>query len=113
MFKNQKTERKQYKYPPFIKLIRVTFKNKNISSVNESAQWFYNVLKQNYNGTILGPVFPYISKIRNLFQKQLLIKIDSDLNQVQTKKIINKTTSSFNSIAKYRSTKLSFDVDPY
>ncbi len=113
MFKNQKIERKQYKYPPYIKLIRVTFKNKSISSVNESSQWFYNVLKQNYNGTILGPVFPYVSKIRNLFQKQLLIKIDSDFNQVQTKKIINKIKSSFDSISNYRSTKLSFDVDPY
>ena len=113
MFKNQKTERKQYKYPPFIKLIRVTFKNKSINKVNESSQWFYNVLKQNYNGTILGPVFPYVSKIRNLFQKQLLIKIDSDLNQFQTKKIINKIKSSFDSIANYKSTKLSFDVDPY
>ena len=113
MFKNQKTERKQYKYPPYIKLIRVTFKNKSINKVNESSQWFYNVLKQNYNGTILGPVFPYVSKIRNLFQKQILIKIDSDLNQVQTKKIIIKIKSSFDSIANYKSTKLSFDVDPY
>ena len=81
--------------------------------VNESSQWFYNVLYQNYKGTILGPVFPYISKIRNLFVKQLLIKIDSNFNQIQTKKIIKKVESSFRTISRFRSTKLSFDVDPY
>ena len=113
MFENQKIERKEYKYPPFKKKIKVTFKNKNIHLVNESSQWFFNVLNQNYTGTILGPVFPYISKIRNLFQKQLLIKIDSDFNQVQTKNVIKKITSSFQSIAKYKSIRVSFDVDPY
>ena len=113
MFKNQKIERKKFKYPPFIKLIKVTFKNKSIQLINESSLWFYNVLNQNYNGTILGPVFPYVSKVRNLFQKQLLIKIDSDLNQFQTKNMIFKVATSFQSIAKFRSTKLSFDVDPY
>ena len=113
MFENQKIERKKFKYPPYVKLIKITFKNKSIHVLNESSQWFYNVLNQNYNGTILGPVFPYVSKIRNLFQKQLLIKIDSDLNQFQTKKIIFKIASSFHSISKYRTTKLIFDVDPY
>ena len=113
MFENQKIERRKFKYPPYVKLIKISFKNKSINLVNESSLWFYNVLNQNYNGTILGPVFPYVSKIRNLFQKQLLIKIDSDLNQFQTKKIINKIATSFHSISKYRSTKLTFDVDPY
>ena len=113
MFKNQKIEREEYKYPPFFKLIKITFKNKNVNIVNESSEWFSNVLKQNYKGTILGPVFPYISKIRNLFQKQLLLKIDSKLSQIQTKKIILRVFISFQSIAKFKSTKISFDVDPY
>ena len=113
MYENQKIERKKFKYPPFVKLIKITFKNRNFQLVNESSQWFYNVLYQNYKGTILGPVFPYISKIRNLFQKQLLIKIDSNFNQIQTKKIIKKVESSFRTISRFRSTKLSFDVDPY
>jgi len=113
MFKNQKIEREEYKYPPFFKLIKITFKNKNVNIVNESSEWFSNVLKQNYKGTILGPVFPYISKIRNLFQKQLLLKIDSNLSQIQTKKIILRVFISFQSIAKFKSTKISFDVDPY
>ena len=113
MYENQKIERKKFKYPPFVKLIKITFKNRNFQLVNESSQWFYNVLYQNYKGTILGPVFPYISKIKNLFQKQLLIKIDSNFNQIQTKKIIKKVESSFRTISRFRSTKLSFDVDPY
>ena len=113
MYENQKNERKKFKYPPFVKLIKITFKNRNFELINESSQWFYNVLNQNYNGTILGPVFPYISKIKNLFQKELLIKIDSDFNQIQTKNIIKKVESSFRTIARFRSTKLSLDVDPY
>ena len=45
-FEQQLKERKQFEYPPFCRLIRVTFKNKNFHSLNQSTEWYANVLRQ-------------------------------------------------------------------
>ena len=106
-------ERTAYHYPPYCRLIRVTFKNKNYDTVNTAATWFTNVFIQSYRGTVLGPVFPSVARVRNLYNKHLMIKLDSKQSHTQVKKILLKTHISFQSIAAFRSTRVNFDVDPY
>ena len=106
-------ERTAYHYPPYCRLIRVTFKNKNYDTVNTAATWFTNVIIQSYSGTVLGPVFPSVARVRNLYNKHLMIKLDSKQSLTQVKKLLLKTHISFQSIAAFRSTRVNFDVDPY
>jgi len=80
LFKMQKKERKQYRYPPYYRMIKITFKCRQFDIINKSSNWFSNVLKQSYNGTILGPTFPAVSRIRNFYIKEILVKVDSNLN---------------------------------
>lgn len=113
LYQVQTKERTTYQYPPFCRLIRITFKNKNYDTVNTAATWFTNVICQSYKGTVLGPVFPAVARVRNLYNKNLLIKLDSKQNISQAKKLLLKTHVSFQSIAAFRSTRVNFDVDPY
>ncbi|MDX1602754.1 MAG: primosomal protein N', partial [Salinimicrobium sediminis] len=39
MYKEQLEERRNYKYPPFYRLIRITLKGRDYSGVNEGAEW--------------------------------------------------------------------------
>jgi primosomal protein N' (replication factor Y) len=71
------------------------------------------VVKQSYKGSVLGPVFPSVARIRNQYQKQLLIKIDNKQSSSSVKKILTKTHKSFQAIGAFRSTRVNFDVDPY
>ncbi len=113
LFQIQKREREQYRYPPYFRMIRITFKSRQFETVNMASDWFTNVFKQSYKGSVLGPVFPPVSRIRNLYHKQLLVKVDHKLNTKEVKSLLAKTYKSFQAIASFRSTRVNFDVDPY
>jgi len=113
LFKAQKIERLQYHYPPYYRMIRITLKSRQYETINLAADWFTNVIKQSYKGTVLGPVFPAVARIRNQYHKQILIKVDHDLSSAAVKAVLLKTYKSFQAIASFRSTRVNFDVDPY
>jgi primosomal protein N' (replication factor Y) len=113
LYTSQEIERKNYHYPPYYRIIRITFKSRQYETLNISSEWFSNVFKQSYQGSVLGPVFPAISRVRNQFIKQLLIKIDYKLNSNQVKSLLKKTYKSFQAIAVFRNIRVNFDVDPY
>lgn len=106
-------DRKLHSYPPFIRLIRITLKNRNIETLSIASDWFLNVLSQSFKGKILGPVYPPVARVRNYYHKQLLIKLESKSSRLQFKKVLQKTKKSFESIASFKSTKFIIDVDPY
>ena len=113
LYTSQEIERKNYHYPPYFRIIRITFKSRQYETLNISSEWFSNVFKQSYRGSVLGPVFPAISRVRNQFIKQLLIKIDYKLNSNQVKSLLKKTYKSFQAIAAFRNIRVNFDVDPH
>ena len=106
-------DRKLHSYPPFIRLIRITLKNRNIETLSIASDWFLNVLSQSFDGEILGPVFPPVARVRNYYNKQLLIKLNSKSSRLHFKKVLQKTKKSFESIASFKSTRFIIDVDPY
>ena len=112
-YNDQITDRKKFNYPPFVKLIKITIKHKEINKVNISSNWFHKRILPYFNENLLGPEFPYISRIRNKYQKNILIKIPSDQSLSGVKNILKKSISSFRSISDFRSVQVVIDVDPY
>ena len=113
LFEAQKKERIKYHYPPYYKMIRVILKCRQYETINYAGDWFVNVLKQFYSGSVLGPVFPSVARVRNQYHKQILIKIDHDITASYLKKNLLKTLKSFNAISSFRGVRINFDVDPY
>lgn len=109
----QLTQRKEFNYPPFSKLIKIRFKSKKIDIIDSSSKWFGDAVNNLINCTVLGPEFPLVSKINNFHIKDLIIKIEKDQNILVTKKKLNKLIKTFNDYPKFRSVKISVDVDPY
>ena len=112
MIANQLEERKLFKYPPFVRLIKVILKSKNYDNLQISSKWLGNVLKNFFGNNLLGPVSPYISKIRNDHLINIIIKYDEKTSRSKTKKILTKVVKSFQSISTFRSVKIIIDVDP-
>ena len=112
-YNDQIADRKKFNYPPFIKLIKITIKHKDLNKVNISSNWFHKRIFPYFNENLLGPEFPYISRIRNKYQKNILIKIPGDQSLSGVKNILKKSISSFHSISDFRSVQVLIDVDPY
>ncbi|WP_298350361.1 primosomal protein N' [uncultured Dokdonia sp.] len=114
MYKEQLEERRNFKYPPFHRLIRITLKHRDYQKIDESSIWLSKALRQTLGAeAVLGPETPSIARIRNLYRRNILIKISRRQNLLETKKTIGRVVTSFNAIAQYRSVRLVVDVDCY
>ncbi|MGB5169836.1 MAG: primosomal protein N' [Eudoraea sp.] len=111
MFKEQLYERSQFKYPPYNRIIRLTFKHKDFNKLNEASLWFAQALRNILTEDVLGPEYPAISRIRNQYIKHILIKIPKKAPLVITKKNIKRIQNSFDAISQYRSVRVIYNVD--
>ena len=112
LFNSQLRERREYQYPPFYRLIRITLKSKDYNQVDQASQWLVGALNINLKGSVLGPVDPPISRVRNLYHKQLLVKFIDNSSRNKVKEIVVSSLKSFEAIGAYRSIRVSVDVDP-
>lgn len=106
-------ERKSLLYPPYARLIRITFKHRNKELVEKGADWFVNVIRQSYSATVLGPTPPVVSRVQNQYLQQLLLKMPTVQDRKNLKGLILKTKKSFEAIAAFRAIRMTIDVDPY
>ena len=112
MYNNQLAERKDYSYPPYVRLIKITLKDNSYEKLNSSGDWLNKVIRDNFKGVILGPAYPQISRIKNKYHKEFLVKL-RNLNELNKfRSVFQKIQKSFDSISKFRSVRIIIDVDP-
>ncbi|MEP6585006.1 MAG: primosomal protein N', partial [Ginsengibacter sp.] len=104
--------RKQFFYPPYSRLIRITLKHKIKEVVAEAAEVLGISLKK-YFANLIGPAAPVINRVRSMYLMEILIKLTKDARQIDTqKKVINNTIDLLKSEKKFRSVVVIPDVDP-
>jgi primosomal protein N' (replication factor Y) len=70
-------------------------------------------LRITFGNRILGPEYPPVSRVRNLFQKNILVKIEAKASLKKVKDELNKQISRFCSEFPLKGYRLVIDVDPY
>jgi primosomal protein N' (replication factor Y) len=113
MFIEQLEDRRIYKYPPFCRLIKLTIKHKDYNKVNEGAEWLAVSLRHVFKENVLGPEFPVVSRIRNQYHKNILLKIPQNQSLIKTKSVLQKIKMSFSSTRDFRAVRLLINVDNY
>ncbi|WP_438423164.1 replication restart helicase PriA [Aquimarina macrocephali] len=113
MYRDQIEERHQYKYPPFYKTIKITGKHKDYNKVNEATNWLARSFRNVFNENVLGPEFPPVSRIRNQYHKNIIIKIPQGQSLNKTKEVIRKINTSFKSIKEFSGVRVIINVDNY
>lgn len=85
-YKGEINERKMMWYPPFSKLIAVLFSGEDNDLVSKTAKLFLksmgDISEINQNIQILGPIPSALSKIKNKYRWQLLIKCIDDNDEI-------------------------------
>ncbi|MCQ0111958.1 replication restart helicase PriA [Zhouia amylolytica] len=113
MFTDQINERKQYKYPPFYRLIKLTFKNRDYQKLHEGTNWFSTSLKNSFGSNVLGPEQPPVGRIRNEYILNVLVKIPPKRSIKEVKTTIRKIKKSFEAIPQYKAIRIILNVDNY
>jgi len=113
LFYSQIEERKSFRYPPFYKLIRITFKHKNEEELNRSANIIGKELRKIFGMRILGPEPPLISKIQQYYLKTILMKIERGNKVAGAKVKLQSVIDYFQEKKISPRLRIIIDVDPY
>jgi primosomal protein N' (replication factor Y) (superfamily II helicase) len=111
-YRSQLTERKEFIYPPFCRLISLNVKHKNPETANNAASYLATNLKQVFGKRILGPQSPVIGRMHNLYIKNILIKIERQSSFNKAKEILRKEIEKLNHHEDYKGVLITIDVDP-
>jgi len=112
MYEQELESRKQFFYPPFSRIIHLTFKHKMKEIVERGAHEFSNALSIKYGKYFVGPAEPVISRIRNLHLMELLVKLPRDAKLIaQCKKDLLNQVAVIHNHKSFKSLVIVADVD--
>ena len=113
MYKEQLQERWQYKYPPYYRLIKITLKHRDYTKVDTGVNWLFKALYNSFGENVLGPTAPAVSRIRNQYIKNIVIKIPPKQSLANTKNQVTKIRNTFEAVKDFRPIRFIVDVDAY
>lgn len=112
MFREQLKERKNFCYPPYSRLIRISLKHYDREKLDKASLELGRRLREILDKRILGPEAPIVNRIQRKYIKDILIKIEKSTQTVQLKKMAMDTILEFEKLVPYRSVQVIVDVDP-
>lgn len=114
MFMREVTERKNFDYPPFVRLIRLDIKHGDQQQTHYSAQQLAKALRVKLGARVLGPEPPLVSRVRNKYIQNITLKIErTGINISKVKDFIKEALILFELDKKNAGVQVQIDVDPY
>ena len=105
-------ERRLFSYPPFNRLIVITLKHKNQRKLDETSTALVDLMRKSFGTRVLGPEYPAISRIRNYYHKNVLLKIEHKASISEAKSILHTIIEKMKTHSDYKSVRFILDVDP-
>lgn len=113
MYERELMNRRQFGYPPFTRMVEVTFEHKKVQAVEQAALYVVNETRKYKQGVILGPAPPFVSKINNYYIREAMIKSSKDHKDLTpAKNALLHVIDKLKALPDLRSTDISIDVDP-
>ena len=112
LYKQELTDRKHFKYPPYFKLIKLVLMHKNSSYLIAGANDLSIVLKKRLGERVLGPEFTIIPRINNYYKQQILLKVENALSLSKVKEFVQLSINGWSSKEGNKSIRVKVDVDP-
>ena len=91
MYNDEIAEREKFLYPPFSRMIFIAVKHKDANVLEKAALFLAQTLKAKFGQRVLGPEQPLISRVRNLYIKQIIIKADKHTAIHKVKHVLRET----------------------
>ena len=112
LYAKQMVTRRQFGYPPFYRIVMIRLKHKDFQKLNPAATELASMLRPIFKQDLLGPEYPIVSRIKNLYIKQMMVKFNREHNAQQVKELIMKQVHLFQLLPDYKSVIVQIDVDP-
>jgi len=112
LYASEIMEREGYHYPPFTRLIKLTFRHMDSVAVEKAAKEFGTVVKEKFgNGRVLGPERPLVERIRNQYAMEIMIKLEKGVSLAKFKENLRQELDTFQTKAVCKGVQIIPDVD--
>jgi primosomal protein N' (replication factor Y) len=112
LYEKQMATRRQFGYPPFYRLVMIRLKHKDFQKLNPAAAELSSMLRPIFKQDLLGPEYPMVSRVKNLYIKQMLVKFNREYSSKHVKELIMSKIHEFQLLPDYKSVIIQIDVDP-
>ncbi len=110
MYERELNERQQFLYPPFSRLIKLTFKHRDQQKTEQASRAVYKALQQHFGTRAIGPETPYVSRIRDQHIRNILLKLSRKHYFKEKNFTMSKLTTTM-ALEKFRAVRIVIDVD--
>ena len=111
-FRSLMSERRQFNYPPYCRLICVWLKHRNEALVASAALELGSRLRQWFGSRVLGPDKPAVAKVKSLAIRKLVLKLEPGLNMADVRRYLFIGRQQLLAEKRYSTMQIYFDVDP-
>jgi primosomal protein N' (replication factor Y) len=112
MYAEEIEKRKQFFYPPFSRIVHLSFRDKEKDVVFEAAHQFARLMETAYRNYMVGPAEPVVSRVRNLYLMELLLKLPRDSALIaRCKEDIMRHSATLHAEKRFRKVTIVPDVD--
>ncbi len=112
-YENEIKERDQFYYPPFSRILKITLKHKRKEIVTEASLSLARILEKTFKN-ISGPAEPPVSRIRNQFLMDIILKLPPDNQKlIAQKAVIKNCIDLVKTDKRFSGINIVPDVDPY
>ncbi len=111
MYESQIAERQEFGYPPFTRLVRISIKHRDNTSLDRIASSLALEMRRHMGKMVLGPEYPPVMQVQKWYIKNILVKMPREASVVRIKELIKGIIDA--AIKEGGSSlRISIDVDP-
>lgn len=110
-YQEQIKERKLFKYPPFYRLLEIRIRHRELQQVELSSNILQRQLKHVFGKRCSMVITPQISKMYNLHERRIVLKIESSASFSKAKELLQQCVKSVTSLPEVKST-IFTEVEP-
>ena len=112
-YQHELADRENFSYPPFTKVINIYMKHREDATVGELAVRYSGLLRQVFGTRVLGPMAPFVSRVQNLYIRQITLKMENAASMIKVKAILRDLYERMLAAdARMKAVRLYYDVDP-
>ena len=112
-YNDQINERHRFHYPPLTRMVQLTLRHRDVAMVEKAALFLANQIRNAKVGELLGPSKPLVSKVRNLYLRDMLLKTNAATPSLALfKQVIKDKIALLKADKDLKQVWVSIDVDP-
>ncbi|MCR4964694.1 MAG: primosomal protein N' [Bacteroidales bacterium] len=111
MYDSQIQERRDFHFPPVVRVIKLSLKHPEDKVVKDAANYLAGLLRTEFPRRVLGPEYPLVARIQNYFIQDFWIKLPKDNHLAEYKQKLQAIIDTFRQEKAYKKVRCVINVD--